>query len=132
MENHNIRADVSLEVNSYSESISLSFIYINDNRKIKMIFTEITLKALPLRRKHPHHISKAKEHIEEAICNLFDNDETGSHYSDLPKLKCIIGQLENVAIYKKRRRYNVITQILAWFILLFTNFFFSRCSHAKK
>ena len=40
-------------------------------------------------------------------------DETGSHCSDLPKLQYILGQLENVGIYKKSRRYNVITQILA-------------------
>ena len=30
----------------------------------------------------------------------------------MPKLQFILGQLENVDIYKKRRRYNVITQIL--------------------
>ena len=46
---------------------------------------------------------KKREHaleIEDAICNLFDY-ETGSHCSDLPKLKFILGQLENVGIYKK-------------------------------
>ena len=31
----------------------------------------------------------------------------------MPRLQFILGQLENVGIYKKRRRYNVITQILA-------------------
>ena len=51
MENHNIRADVSLEVNYflsvngyiYGESISLSLISITDIRQ-KTMFTEITLK----------------------------------------------------------------------------------------
>ena len=76
------------------------------------MFTEITLKLISSPQKKHHHISKAKEHIEEAICNLFD-DETGSHCSDLPKLQFILGQLENVGIYKKSRRYNDITQILA-------------------
>ena len=79
-----------------------------------MMFTEITLKlSSSPQKKHPHHISKAKEHIEEAICNLLDSDETGFHCSDLPRLQFILGQLENVGIYTKRRRYNVITQILA-------------------
>ena len=59
MENHNIRADFSLEVNSflsvngyiYGESISLSHISITDIRQIETMFTEITLNlALPLRR----------------------------------------------------------------------------------
>ena len=120
MENHNIRADVSLEVNSflsvngyiYGESISLSLISITDIRQIETMFTEITLKlSSSPQKKHLHHISKAKEHIE-AIFNRFA-DETRSHCSDLPKLQFILGQLENVGIYKKRRRYNVITQILA-------------------
>ena len=31
----------------------------------------------------------------------------------MPRLQFILGQLENVGIYKKRRRYNVITQIMA-------------------
>ena len=52
MENHNIRADVSLEVNYflsvngyiYGESISLSLISITDIRQIETLFTEITLK----------------------------------------------------------------------------------------
>ena len=122
MENHNICADVSLEINSflfvngyiYGESISLSLISITDIRQIETMFTEITLKlSSSPQKKHPHHISKAIEHIEEAICNLLDSDETGSHCSDLPRLQFILGQLENVGIYKKRRRYNAITQILA-------------------
>ena len=122
MENHSICADVSLVVNSflsvngyiYGKSISLSLISITDIRQIEMMFTEITLKlSSSPQKKHPHHISKAKEHIEEAICNLLDSDETGFHCSDLPRLQFILGQLENVGIYTKRRRYNVITQILA-------------------
>ena len=121
MENYDNRADVSLEVNSflfvngyiYGKFISLFLISITDIRQIETMFTEITLKLRSsLQKKNPHHISKAKEHIEEAICYLFD-DETGSHCSDLPKFQFILGQLENVGIYKKRRRYNVITQILA-------------------
>ena len=122
VENHSICADVSLVVNSflsvngyiYGKSISLSLISITDIRQIEMMFTEITLKlSSSPQKKHPHHISKAKEHIDEAICNLLDSDETGFHCSDLPRLQFILGQLENVGIYTKRRRYNVITQILA-------------------
>ena len=122
VENHSICADVSLVVNSflsvngyiYGKSISLSLISITDIRQIEMMFTEITLKlSSSPQKKHPHHISKAKEHIEEAICNLLYSDETGFHCSDLPRLQFILGQLENVGIYTKRRRYNVITQILA-------------------
>ena len=95
------------------ESISLSLISITDIRQIETMFAVITLKlSSSSRKKHLHHISKTKEHIEEAICNLFDN-ETGSHCSDLPRLQFILGHLKNVGNYKKRRRYNVITQILA-------------------
>ena len=99
MKNHNIRADVSLEVNSflsvngyvYGESFSLSLISITDIRQIETMFTEITLKpSSSPQNKHLHYISKAKKHIEEAICNLFD-DETGSHCSDLPKSPFILG-----------------------------------------
>ena len=79
-----------------------------------MMLTEIDLKlSSSPQKKDPHHISKAKEHIEEAICNLLDSDETGFHCSDLPRLQFILGQLENVGNYMKRRRYNVITQIMA-------------------
>ena len=86
-------------------SPSLSLTSITDIRQIETMFTEITLKlSSSPQKKHLHHISIAKEHIEEAICNLFD-DETGSHCSDSPKLQFILGQLENVGIYKKRRRY---------------------------
>ena len=72
MENHNIRADVPLEINSflsvngyiYGESISLSLISITDIRQIETMFTEITLKlSSSPHEKHLHHISKAKEHI---------------------------------------------------------------------
>ena len=85
-----------------------------DIRQIETMFTEISLKlSSSPQKKHPYHLPhKAKEHIKEAICDLFV-DETGSHCSDLPKLQYILGQLENVGIYKKRRRYNVITQILS-------------------
>ena len=93
----------------YGESNSLSLISITDIRQIETMFAEITLKlSSSPQKKHPHHISKAKEHIDR-----LDGDETGSHCSDLPRLQFILGQLENVGIYKKRRRYNVITQILA-------------------
>ena len=119
VENHSICADVSLVVNSflpvngyiYGKSISLSLISITDIQQIEMMFTEITLKlSSSPQKKYPHHISKAKEHIEEAICNLLDSDETGFHCSDLPRLQFILGQLENVGIYTKRRRYNWLNQ----------------------
>ena len=60
MENHNIRADVSLEVNYflsvnvyiYGESISLSLISITDIRQIETMFTEITLKLSSSHRRN--------------------------------------------------------------------------------
>ena len=107
MQNHDICADVSLEIYSFlsvngyifGESISLSLIFITDIRQIETMFIEITLKlSSSPQKKYPHHISKAKEHIEEAIFNLLYSDETGCHCSDLPRLQFIPGQLENVGI----------------------------------
>ena len=69
MENHNICADVSLEINSflsvngyiYGESISLSLISITDIRQVETMFTDITLKlSSSPQKKLPHNISKAK------------------------------------------------------------------------
>ena len=123
MDDHKISVDVSLEINSYlsvngylyGQVSSLSHNSITDIRQIETLFSEIThkLNSFPNER-YPHHISIAKEHIDEAIYDLLDSDECESNHSDVvPRLQFILGQLENADLPKKRRRYNVITQILA-------------------
>ena len=134
MDDHKISVDVSLEINSYlsvngylyGQVFSLSHNSITDIRQIETLFSEMThkLNSFPHER-YPHHIAKAKEHIDEAIYDLLDSDECESNHSDVvPRLQFILGQLENADIPKKRRRYNVITQILALKSLLLVTIIF--------
>ena len=56
---------------------------------------------------------RAKEHIKEVINYLLLNNEHNNETSELARLHFILGQLENTFIPKNRRRYNIITQIMA-------------------
>ena len=121
MDDHNICVDVSLEVNCflsaagyiYGQLLPLSLNSVTDIRQIESLLSEIILKRSTfLEKKHLLHVSKAKEHVEEAISNLLDGGEV-SNCSNLPRLQFILGQLENACVHKKRRRYNIITQIMA-------------------
>ena len=92
---------------------SLSLNSVTDIRQIESLLSEIILKRSTfLEKKHLLHVSKAKEHVEEAISNLLDGGEV-PNCSNLPRLQFILGQLENACVHKKRRRYNIITQIMA-------------------
>ena len=97
----------------YGQLLPLSLNFVTDIRQIESLLSEIILKRSTfLEKKHLLHVSKAKEHVEEAISNLLDGGKV-SNCSNLPRLQFILGQLENACVHKKRRRYNIITQIMA-------------------
>ena len=116
----NISVDLYLEINCFLsanafanvQNIYITANSITDIRQIESILCEISSKytSKSINNSHEYHIHRAKEHIIEAISDIQQNE---IHSSDLEKLQFIICQLENTIIPKKRRRYNVITQIMA-------------------
>ena len=96
MYDHKISVDFSLEIHSYltvngylyGQVCSLSQNSITDIRQIETLFSEIThrLHTFPNVR-YLHHISKAKEHIDDAIYDLLDSNECECNHSDfVPRL----------------------------------------------
>ena len=122
MVNLNISVDVYLEINIhlsaniylYGQIFSHSINTISDIRQIETILSEVNLEySSTPENKHTFHIPRAKEHIEQAISDLIDKYVSESDCSELSRLQFIICQLENAFVHKKKRRYNIITQIMA-------------------
>ena len=123
LRDRNISIDLYLGINCFlstnahanGQSISISANLISDIRQIELILCEISSKytSRSNNNSHEYHIHQAKEHITEAVSDLEQNGEVEIHSSDIEKLQFIICQLENTLIPKNRRRYNVITQIMA-------------------
>ena len=120
MTERNISVDMYLEINCFlsataflnGQNISISANSITDIRQIESILYEISNSTSTSKtNSHKYHISRANEHIKEAISEFSQND--GLDSCDLEKLEFIICQLDNATIPKNRRRYNVITQIMA-------------------
>ena len=67
--------------------------------------------------KRSFHLTRAKEHIQEILNDLslvtICDESTITKFLDLGRLQSIMCQLENCFVLKTRRRYNVITQIIA-------------------
>lgn len=78
---------------------------ITDIRQIESILCEISsnYSSMSNNNSPEYHINRDKDHIIEAISDIKQNDVAEIHSSDL----------ENTFIPKNRRRYNVITQIMA-------------------
>ena len=95
---------------------------ISDIREVETLLCEISLNSLDTPSitsnssvSPDKHICQDKVHITEAI-DVLQSTNLESHVTDRPEicnLNFIKCQLENYNIPKKRRRYNVITQILA-------------------
>ena len=119
----NITVDLYLEINCFlstnsfanGQNISIIINSITDIRQIQSIIYELSSKYTSQTNNngHKYHIHRAKDYIIEAISDLEQNDGVEMHSSDLEKLQFIICQLGNTIISKNRRRYNVITQIMA-------------------
>ena len=123
--NHSLHTKESR--NNYEIPISLDVI--SDIRQIETLINEINMKETSLEISSNTvnlHIAKATEHIKEAINVLEKNstsnitsgmDSEDSHspesHAILDRLQFISRQLENSAVPKKRRRYNIITQVVS-------------------
>ena len=98
----------------YGQVFSLSHNSITDIRQIETLFSEMTHKqnSFPNER-YPHHISKAKEHTDEAIHDLLDSDECESNHSDgVPRLQLILGQL--LTLIFLRREEDIMLLLKFW------------------
>ena len=124
MVERSISVNLYLEINSYlvasawlqGQSFSLSMYSINDVRQIESLLNEIYLKyaaSIQAKSKHSFHILRAKNHIKEVVNDFSNQEESVDNCPDLAKLQFILCQLDNLFIPKNRRRYNLITQILA-------------------
>ena len=123
MAEKNISVDLYIEINAYlstsayfnGQSISVPIAAINDIRQIESVLQELALEynSSSKNTKESIHLPWVKEHINEVIKDLLYDNEHNSDTSELARLQFILGQLENTFIPKNRRRYNIITQIMA-------------------
>ena len=123
MTERNMSVNLYLEINSYlstsayfhGQNIPVSIAAINDIRQIESVLQELALEhdSNSKNTKQSFHIPRAKEHIKEVINDLLHHNELHSDSSELARLQFILCQLENTFIPKNRRRYNIITQIMA-------------------
>ena len=101
--------------------IPLSLHIITDTRQIELLFEEIeaysTPDLLPTKLEtFEHHVKEASNHLNISISKLDlqlsdqDNSDLSSSLSRLHFIQC---QLDNVLVCKNRRKYNVITQVMA-------------------
>ena len=120
--------DSTLNVIAYhgEETVTLSLTAINDIRQIELILSEISIekfslpKVLSSSNSVQLHITKACKHInhaiiklEESISGSFDKNYTSNDTSTLARLQFNVCQVENATIPKNRRRFNILTQVLA-------------------
>ena len=118
----------SLTVKAFLEGkeIRISVDVVKDIREIESIIQEIDTKQAVLKDSPNQHIAKATEHLKECIQQLeqtpettpgLDSDtqstvscDTSSHIN---RLQFILCQLENAIVPKNRRKYNILTQVVA-------------------
>ena len=121
--NHTVSANMYLNIDTaafvFGKNISLSLHGMNNIRQVEPIVSEIALIFTHngSDSKRSFHLTRAKEHIKEIIndLSLVNNcdESTSTKFPNLGRLQFIMCQLENCFIPKTRRRYNVITQIIA-------------------
>ena len=107
-------------------AVSLSLNTINDTRQIELLFNEITSFQVPTPERPKSqlntYVQKAITQIKFAIteCDHSNEDSdsdtfTAQSPSNLrtiqQRLQFILRQIENSILFKKRRRYNIITQV---------------------
>ena len=83
----------------------------SDIREIDVIISEVSSYC-----KDPveNSIRQATSNIESKISKIEASNDILEKYSELlPQLKFLLCQLENTLIPKNRRRYNVVTMVLA-------------------
>ena len=91
--------------------IPLSIHNLSDIHEIDTIISEVSAYT-----KDPveNCIRQATSNIESTISKIETSNDMLEKYSELlPKLKFLLCQLENTLIPKNRRRYNVVTMVLA-------------------
>ena len=107
-----------------NSEIPLSLQMITDIRQIELLLEEIefysTPDSLPIKLdRFEHHVKEASNHLHMSIHKLNSQlsdvlSENGSDLSSsLARLHFIQCQLDNVLVHTNRRKYNVITRVLA-------------------
>ena len=106
--------------------IRISVDVVKDIRQIETIIQEIDTKQAVLKEcpnTTHQHISKATEYLKECIQQLEQTPDTTSSLdqstvscdtsSHINRLQFILCQLENAFVPKNRRKYNILTQVVA-------------------
>ena len=118
-----VEFDLSIKAYQKGEIFPLSKNFLNDTRQLETILSKMS--SLPLNcvnskntvteSSSTSHILSAENHIQQAIDNMTysKSDEELIDCPELSKLQFIICQLQNSHVPKNRRRYNILTQILA-------------------
>ena len=116
----------NLRVLAFRDNIDapLTLDFLSDTRQIDTLLNEFT--KLPslctisnTLNSFENHIKQASNHITLSISRLFTQfpdlmtDDDSEHILYLSHLQFIECQLKNALVHKNRRRYNVITQVMA-------------------
>ena len=120
-----VESDLSIKAFHNGDVIPLSTCSISDNRLLESILSEIyefshkpsSSNTSNTECTNATHISIAMEHTQQAIGKIPTSDEF-FECPEISRLQFILCQLENSLIPKNRRRYNLMTQILALKTLL--------------
>ena len=91
--------------------IPLSIDHLSDIRQIDTIISDVSLFTKDIVE---NNISEVTTNIESTVSKIENSTDLLEKYSDLlSQLKFLLCQLENILIPKSRRRYNVVTMVLA-------------------
>ena len=115
--------DLSVRAFHNGEVLPLSLCSISDIRQLELILCEISKSPNPCKLPNESKnidansckLSLAKDHIQRVINNLYisNADLELADSPEISRLQFIQCQLENSLVPKNRRRYNILTQVLA-------------------
>ena len=118
-----VNFDLSVKVYHNGVNLPISIVTLCDVRQIDSVLNEISIppsapiisEDISTNFDNTSHIASAESHIQQVIDNMYDgkSDDDLVLCPEVSRLQFVLCQLRNILVPKKRRRYNVLTQILA-------------------
>ena len=118
-----VNFDLSVKVYHNGVNLPNSIVTLCDVRQIDSLLNETSIppsapiisEVIITNFDNTSHIASAESHIQQVIDNMYDgkSDDDLVPCPEVSRLQFVLCQLRNSLVPKKRRRYNVLVQILA-------------------
>ena len=118
-----VNFDLSVKLYHNGVNLPISIVTLCDVRQIDSLLNEISIppsapiisEDISTNFDNTSHIASAESHIQQVIDNMYDgkSDDDLVPCPEVSRLQFVLCQLRNCLVPKRRRRYNVLTQILA-------------------